>query len=178
MSVNGLFKYNNFNAVKSTRGSIRMKKYILVSAILAAAVCAVCAQTPAAAPEAMKAAPAIKVEKIAAAAGVENREPVGEAVTFDRSAGKVFIWTRIASEVTPVTIKHVYYLNGKMVREIELKVNSSPYRVWSWKNVTPGSWKVEVTDESGAVLAAAEFTVTEAKAAEEPVKTEEPRKVN
>lgn len=153
-----------------------MKKYLIVSAIIAAAACAVYAQTPAAAPEAAKAAPAVKVEKIVVAAGVENREPVGEAATFDKSAEKVFTWTRISAETTPVTIKHVYYHEGKMVREIELKVNSSPYRVWSWKNVTPGSWKVEVTDEAGAVLATTEFTVTAAKAAEEPAKKDEPKK--
>lgn len=159
-----------------------MKKYLIVSAIIAAAACAVYAQapaaapaaTPAATPEAVKAAPAIKVEKIVVAAGVENREPVGEAATF--AAGKVYTWTKISAETTPVTIKHVYYHEGKMVREIELKVNSSPYRVWSWKNVTPGSWKVEVTDEAGAVLAASEFTVTENKPAEEPAKKEEPKK--
>ena len=153
-----------------------MKKYLIVAAIIAAAACAVYAQAPAAAPEAAKAAPAIKVEKIVVAAGVENREPVGEAATFDKSAGKVFTWTRISAEATPATIKHVYYHEGKMVREIELKVSSSPYRVWSWKNVTPGSWKVEVTDEAGAVLASSEFTVTETKSAEEPVKKEEPAK--
>lgn len=164
-----------------------MKKYLLMSAIITAAACAVYAQSPATAPatapakapaatpEAVKAAPAIKVEKIVVAAGVENREPVGEAATF--AAGKVYTWTKISAETTPAAIKHVYYLDGKLVREIELKVNSSPYRVWSWKNVTPGSWKVEVTDEAGAVLATAEFTVTaEAAATPEPAKKEEPAK--
>lgn len=149
-----------------------MKKYLLVSAIIAAAACAVYAQTPAAAPEAAKAAPAIKVEKVVVAAGVENREPVGESAAFDMSAGKVYTWTKISAETTPAVIKHVYYLDGKMVREIELKVNGSPYRVWSWKNVTPGKWKVEVTDEAGAVLASSEFTVT----AGAPAKEEEPKK--
>ena len=154
-----------------------MKKYILVASIIAAAACAVYAQTPVA-PEAMKAAPAVKVEKIVIASGVENREPVGEAAAFGKSAGKVFTWTKISAGTTPVTIKHVYYLDGKMVREIELKINASPYRVWSWKNVTPGNWKVEVTDEAGAVLASAEFSVTDAPAAAGPAKKEEPRKAD
>lgn len=152
-----------------------MKKYLFVTAIIAAAACAVYAQTPAAAPEAAKTVQAIKVEKIVVAAGVENREPVGEAATFDKSAGKVFTWTKISAQTTPVTVKHVYYREGKLVREIELKVSSSPYRIWSWKNVTPGNWKVEVTDETGAVLASSEFTVTENMTAE-PAKTEEPKK--
>ncbi len=151
---------------------MKIKKYLLVSAIIAAAACAVYAQTPAAAPEAVKAAPAIQVDKIVVAAGVENKEPVGEAATFSKSAGKVYTWTKISVEAVPTVIKHVYYLDGKMVREIELKVFSSPYRVWSWKNVTPGKWKVEVTDEAGTVLASSEFTVTGSETAEEPRKTE------
>jgi len=155
-----------------------MKKYLLVSAIIAATACAVYAQTPAAAPEAAKAAPTVKVEKLVIAASVENREPVGEAASFDKSAGKVFVWTKISAENTPVTIKHVYYHEGKMVREIELKVSSSPYRVWSWKNVTPGKWKVDVTDEAGTVLSSAEFTVTDGAAAPEAPKKEETKKAN
>ncbi|MDO8805100.1 MAG: DUF2914 domain-containing protein [Elusimicrobiota bacterium] len=133
-----------------------MKKNLLISAILAATACAAYAQT---APEEQKAAPAIKVEKIVTAASVENREPVGETSTFDSTTTQVYTWTKITSEQVPAAIKHVYYHNDKLVREITLSVNSSPYRVWSVKNVTPGNWKVDVTDEAGTVLASATFTV-------------------
>jgi hypothetical protein len=164
-----------------------MNKYIAASALVAAFACAVCAQTPApaaqkpaadqkAAPAEQKAAPEIKVEKIATAASVENREPVNETTTFDANVGKVYTWTKVTAANVPAKIKHVYYKDGKMVREIELAVSSSPFRVWSWKNVTPGSWKVEVTDEAGNVLSSAEFTVSEAKPAAEAPKAEEPKK--
>ncbi len=135
-----------------------MKKYLLVSAIVAAAACAVYAQT---APAEQKKAPAIKVEKIVTAASVEKREPVGEAAAFD-GAAQVYTWTKITAEQLPTTIKHIYYLNGKNVREITLTVHTSPYRAWSVKNVVPGDWKVDVTDEAGNVLATASFTVTAA----------------
>lgn len=143
-----------------------MKKFVLASAVALAAACAVYAQAPA---TEQPTAPAIKVEKILAATGVENRVPVGEAVTFGKAVERVYVWTRITAERTPVKIKHVYYFEGKKAGEIELMVNSSPYRVWSNKSVRPGSWKVEVTDEAGAVLASLEFTVT-AEAAAQPAK--------
>lgn len=133
-----------------------MKKYLVFSLLLAATGYAAYAQS---APEAQKAVQAIKVEKIVTAAAVEKREPVGESSAFDGGVLQVYTWTKIASEQVPVTIKHVYYLNGKLAREISLPVNASPYRVWSVKNVTPGNWKVEVTDEAGSVLAASVFTV-------------------
>ncbi len=150
-----------------------MKKYIIAAAITAAGVCALYAQT---APAAEKAAPAVKVEKIVTAASVVNREPVNEASAFDNATAQVYTWTKITAQQVPAKIKHVYYFNGEKVREIELTISSSPYRVWSAKNVRPGKWKVEVTDEAGTVLAATEFTVSDAKAAAAPAKPAEPAK--
>jgi hypothetical protein len=166
-----------------------MKKSILASAVIAAFACAVSAQTPApaaqpkpaaaeqkAAPAEQKAAPEIKVEKIATAAAVENREPVNETAAFEKGVGRVFTWTKVTASQVPARIKHVYYADGKKAGEIELNVNSSPYRVWSSKAVWPGNWKVEVTDEAGNVLSSAEFTVSDAKPAAEPAKPEETKK--
>ncbi|MDT8286440.1 MAG: DUF2914 domain-containing protein [Elusimicrobiales bacterium] len=134
-----------------------MKKYIIASAMVAAAVCALHAQDR---PEGeMAAKPAVKVEKIVTAAGVEDREPVGEAKTFSADTARVFTWTRIAADQPPVTVTHNYYLGGERVAQVELEIKASPYRVWSSKAVGPGEWKVEVTDEEGNVLASAMFTV-------------------
>lgn len=166
-----------------------MKKYIAVSAVITSFACAAFAQTPApaaeqtpaaagqqAAPAEQKAAPEIKVEKIATAASVENREPVNETAAFDKNAGRVFTWTKVTASRVPARIKHVYYADGKKVSEVELSVNSSPYRVWSSKAVWPGNWKVEVMDEAGNVVTSAEFTVSDSKPAAEPAKAEEPKK--
>ena len=139
-----------------------MKKYPVVLAIAAAAVCAVYAQPV---PAEQKAAPVIKVEKIVTAASVVKREPINETASFDSSVTQVYTWTKIIAEQVPTTIKHVYYHNGTKVREIPLAVNSSPYRVWSVKNVFPGDWKVEVADEAGTVLGSVTFTVSETAAA-------------
>jgi len=142
-----------------------MKKYIVMAAIVTTAACALYAQQESAE---KNSAPVIKVEKIVTAAAVESREPVGETAAFDKTTPRVYTWTKIAAEQTPLKIKHVYYADEKKVAEVELTVNSSPYRVWSSKTVWPGNWKVEVTDEAGTVLATTEFTVSDARSAEEP----------
>lgn len=140
-----------------------MSKHILFSLLMSVSGAAF-AQTAAPAEQpAQQPAAAVKVEKIVNAAAVEKREPVGEAVSF--AAGKVYTWTRVTAENVPARIKHVYYKDGKKAAEIELSVNTSPCRTWSAKTVTPGSWKVEVTDEAGNVLTSAEFTVTAPAAA-------------
>jgi len=133
-----------------------MKKYLIMSAVVTAAACALYAQTP----QTQQPAPGdIAVEKIVAAVSVENREPVGETAVFPKETSRVYIWTKITAAAAPVKVKHVYYYEGKKAAEVELAVNSSPYRVWSNKAVRPGSWKVDVTDETGTVLTTLEFSV-------------------
>ena len=126
------------------------------------------AQTPVQEPLKTPAAAEIKVEKIVTASAVENREPVNETAIFDKTAGRVYTWTRITTTEAPVKIKHVYYVDDKKMTEVELNINAKVYRVWSYKAVWPGNWKVEVIDETGKVLAAAAFTVSNTAAAEAP----------
>ncbi len=140
------------------------------------------AQTPAQQPdkapvatEEAKQAPTaeIKVDKMVTATAVDNKEPVNETSSFDKTAARVYTWTKITTDVTPVKVKHVYYANDKKTAEIELNVNAKTYRVWSYKSVWPGSWKVETTDETGKVLAVVTFTVSSAAPAKAP-ETETP----
>ena len=146
-----------------------MKKIIAAAALFLLPVFSVLAQEATKPQAGEAAAPEIKVEKIVTASSVENREPVGETAAFDGAAGRVYTWTKITAANTPVAIKHVYYFGEKKVFELELSIKSSPYRVWSNKAVWPGSWKVDVTDETGKVLSSASFTVS----AEKPVATKE-----
>jgi hypothetical protein len=102
---------------------------------------------------------ALTVEKIVTATGVEQREAVGESKEFEASAGKVFCWTKIKAQTPPVQIKHVWYADGKQVFSQTLELKNPSNRTWSWKNIHPGDWKVEVTDEGGTVLSSIEFKV-------------------
>lgn len=101
----------------------------------------------------------ITVEKIVAATGVENRDAVGENTGFEASVGKVYCWTKVTSKTPPANIKHVWYVDEKKVFEQPLELKSPSARTWSCKTVKAGKWKVEVTDDAGAVLSSVEFTV-------------------
>jgi Protein of unknown function (DUF2914) len=101
----------------------------------------------------------LSVEKAVAATSVENREPVGEAKEFDASAGQVSCWTKVVAETVPTKIKHVWYVDNQQVFEISLDIKYPSTRTWSTKTVTPGSWRVDVTDEAGNVLTSVNFTV-------------------
>ena len=109
--------------------------------------------------------PAVKVEKIVVAASVENREAVGEAVSFGPETGTVSCWTKLTVAEPPAKVKFVWSLGGKQVYEHPLDIKTSG-RWWAAKKVTPGAWKVEVQSEDGQSLGSVEFTVTaEAKPA-------------
>jgi|WetSurMetagenome_2_1015567.scaffolds.fasta_scaffold160088_3 hypothetical protein len=101
----------------------------------------------------------LTVEKIVTATRVEQREPVGESKEFEATAGKVFCWTKIKAQTPPAQIKHVWYAAGKLVFSQTLDLKNPSNRTWSWKNIHPGDWKVEVTDEGGTVLSSIEFKV-------------------
>ena len=101
----------------------------------------------------------IKVEKIVAATSVDNHEPVGENTEFDASVGTVYCWTKVTATTVPATIKHVWYFGDKKVFEQSLDLTYASTRTWSSKSVKSGSWKVDVTDDAGAVLSSVSFTV-------------------
>jgi hypothetical protein len=101
----------------------------------------------------------IKVEKIVAATSVDNHEPVGENTEFDASVGTVYCWTKVTATTVPATIKHVWYFGDKKVFEQSLDLKFASTRTWSSKSVKSGSWKVDVTDDAGAVLSSVSFTV-------------------
>jgi hypothetical protein len=105
------------------------------------------------------ASPGLAVEKIVVATSVENHEAVGESKEFEASVGTVYCWTKITASTTPATIKHVWYLGDKKVFEIPLDIKYPSTRTWSSKTVQTGDWKVEVTDDAGAVLSSISFTV-------------------
>lgn len=105
------------------------------------------------------AAQGLKAEKAVAATSVDNHEPVGENKEFEASVGTVYCWSKITAQTTPATIKHVWYVGDKKVFEKALDIKFPSTRTWSSKAVTSGSWRVDVTDDAGAVLSSVSFTV-------------------
>ena len=132
-----------------------MKNMIVALAVLSLGGTAV-AQAPEKQAEPPK---TIQVEKIALGTGLESRELVGESTEFDVSAGRVYCWTKIASENVPTTIKHVWYADAEKAAEVPLNVKYPSTRTWSNKAIWAGKWRVDVVSEAGEVLTSADFTV-------------------
>ncbi len=98
--------------------------------------------------------------------GLENREPVGVADSFDMSVGKVIGWSRLDGAESPLKISHVWIYKGNEIASVPLEVPQLPYRTYSRKTVTgfPGSWTFQVKDEAGQLLAEKSFEVTDSAA--------------
>jgi hypothetical protein len=113
------------------------------------------ATSDAAAPSTPKIA---KLDSIVFATGIEERAPVGASKVFEPTTRKVFCWTKISINRAPVTVKHVWYNGTEKVFEMPLRLKYASGRLWSYKTVTPGDWKVDVVNEAGEVIGSAGFT--------------------
>jgi transcriptional regulator with XRE-family HTH domain len=79
-----------------------------------------------------------------------NTFPEGSVVWFS---------TRVAGGVPGERIRHVWIRDGRTVQSIPLRIGARDWRTHSRKTVYGlGPWAVEARDESGRVLARAEFT--------------------
>ncbi|MDH4227514.1 MAG: DUF2914 domain-containing protein [Deltaproteobacteria bacterium] len=104
----------------------------------------------------------LSVMESAIATGIKDAAPVGPGEKFPASVGKLYCYTRIAGASAEALVTHKWFLNGKLLDAIVLRVKGDPYRIYSAKTVTPymkGDWKVEVVDESGKLLKTINFKV-------------------
>jgi hypothetical protein len=88
---------------------------------------------------------------------IQGRQPVAPGDTF--TPGKVYAWTRVTGGEGDFTVYHVWIKDGKRLWKQPVSVKGKRWTTWSYFNAKPGAWKLEVQDEGGKVLAAAEFTV-------------------
>jgi hypothetical protein len=88
---------------------------------------------------------------------VRDRQPVDPGTEFP--PGKLYCWTRLESRESHYLIAHHWMKNGRRVWRQPIQVQGKHWVTWSHFNVTPGSWTVRVTDESGVQLESASFTV-------------------
>jgi hypothetical protein len=88
---------------------------------------------------------------------IQDREPVAADTTF--SPGKVYCWNKLKSRESHYLIAHHWIKNGRRVYRQPIRVRGKTWITWSYFKVTPGSWTVRVTDESGMEIQTASFTV-------------------
>jgi hypothetical protein len=111
---------------------------------------------------------AIRIDKVSVGSAIDDKEVTGTGTEFDGSIEQLYCWTRVVADDAPTRINHVWSLDGKKVANVTLKVDQLITRTWSRKRVRPGAWKVDVTDESGTVLASQAFTVNKPVASTSP----------
>ncbi len=117
---------------------------------------------PAPAAKAEAAAPSLNISRMEIAAAVENRQPTGIAASFPATTEKVFCYLELKDVPKDTTITYVWTLGQNEMGKVSQPVKqSSRWRTWGNKTIAgmKGDWKVDVLDESGAVLKSATFKV-------------------
>jgi len=118
--------------------------------------------TPENPPTAPAPAAALAISRMEIAGSVENREPVGIAASFPETQDKVYCYLEFKDVPQDTTITYIWTLEqndmGKVTQQVK---KSSRWRTWANKTIggMKGTWKVDVMDESGAVLKSATFMV-------------------
>lgn len=118
------------------------------------------AAAPATAPPATTdaAPPAAQSEHVKRAvftSGVVDREPSDELSSIGTEATQVFFFTEIVG-MEGATVKHRWIFGGETIAEVPFAIGGPRWRVYSSKTLMPdlqGTWKVEVVDDAGNVLA-------------------------
>ena len=68
---------------------------------------------------------------------VQNLEPIGVDVKFDKDIGRLFCFTEVSTDKYPTNIVHLWLYNSKIMAEIPLSINSNKWRTFSSKTISP-----------------------------------------
>ena len=95
---------------------------------------------------------------------IANREPTDKLEQATTDAEKIVFFTELR-DMSGQVAKHRWEHNGKVMAEVEFKVNGPRWRVWSSKKIMPeqsGDWKVSVINSAGEVISEKSLTLSEA----------------
>lgn len=104
----------------------------------------------------------ITIARMEIAGSIENREPAGVASTFSATQEKVWCFVEFQNVSEDTNVNYAWSLDGKEVDKVPQTIKaSSRYRTWSNKTIAgrKGDWKVDIIDESGAVLKSVSFKI-------------------
>ena len=107
----------------------------------------------------------VEISEMKICTEIVDRSPVGVSDNFSNALEKIYCYTEINAENTPLSITHVWYFNDRKMAEIPLSVNSSAWRTWSSKRIMSswsGKWRVDVLGPAGEVLMQKNFAVGKA----------------
>ena len=118
--------------------------------------------SPAKTPATRAPAASLTISRLEIAGSIENREPVGIAASFPSTQEKVYCYIEFKDVPQDTTITYVWTLGQNDMGKVTQQVKKSlRWRTWANKSLggMKGDWKVDVLDESGAVLKSATFKV-------------------
>ena len=97
---------------------------------------------------------------------IENRIPVGTALTFNNNVDTLYCYTRIKNTGIKQWVVHVWYYNNKMMNKINYNIKKSNiYRSWTRKTNflnQVGQWRVEILDSKGRMIGSKKFKIIKA----------------
>jgi hypothetical protein len=104
----------------------------------------------------------LKITEMAVTTKIVKGNPIDSVWRISSTSVKaLYCFTRItAPPGTDSTIKHVWYLNDKVVHEDEMPVKGAHWRTYSREVVEKGmsgQWRCEVQDADGQVLKSVSF---------------------
>ncbi len=104
----------------------------------------------------------ITIARMEIAGGIENREPAGVAASFPATQEKVWCFVEFQNVDKETTVNYVWTFGENEVDKVPQTIKAfSKYRTWANKTIAgrKGDWKVDIIDESGAVMKSASFKI-------------------
>lgn len=108
----------------------------------------------------------VTIDQLIICHSIKNRQYVSPENRFSMKNGAkpvVWTWMNTLTDTPPQELSHIYYLNGKRFCRVILPIRFPRTRTWSKvtmkRPAQAGSWRVDVVNNSGQVVARANFTV-------------------
>ncbi len=104
----------------------------------------------------------LNLSKMEICGSVENHQPVGIAASFPATQEKVYCYLEFKDVPKDTSITYVWTLGLNEMAKVTQQVKRSwRWRTWANKSLggMKGDWKVDILDESGAVIKTASFKV-------------------
>ena len=92
---------------------------------------------------------------------IADRTLSGAAESFPATTEKLYCFSRVSNVEAGAEIEHVWYKGDAEMGRVPLKINGSPWRTYSSKNLgmmPSGDWRCEVVHD-GKVLQSVKFKV-------------------
>ena len=103
----------------------------------------------------------LNVSRMVIAGSIENQQPAGITARFPALQERVYCYLELKDVAKDQRITYVWTYGQERYTSTQQVKKSSRWRTWGYKSLggRKGDWKVDVLDESGAMLKSAAFQV-------------------